>query len=98
MLLRQGKPAYKPEAPAMDAGHPSLALQACVRAPHMPGCYLTGKDTRMADWRKLVVAAILADGKIDDDEVKILKKELWADRKIDRDEVAFLVELRNAAQ
>jgi uncharacterized tellurite resistance protein B-like protein len=52
----------------------------------------------MADWRKLSVALVLADGKIDDDEIKILKKELWADRHIDKDEVKFLIELRNAAQ
>jgi uncharacterized tellurite resistance protein B-like protein len=52
----------------------------------------------MADWRKLAINAILADGKIDDTEVKVLKKELYADGKIDRDEVDFLVELRNSAQ
>ena len=38
------------------------------------------------------------DGKIDDNEVKLLKKELWEDNKIDDDEVKFLIELRNAAQ
>jgi uncharacterized membrane protein YebE (DUF533 family) len=52
----------------------------------------------MADWKKLAVEAFLADGKIDDTEVKVLKKELWADGKIDRDEVKFLIELRNTAQ
>jgi uncharacterized membrane protein YebE (DUF533 family) len=52
----------------------------------------------MADWRKVAVAALLADGKIDDTEVKLLRKELWEDGKIDMDEVRFLVELRNAAQ
>ena len=52
----------------------------------------------MADWRKLAVAALLADGVIDETEVKVLRKELWADGKIDRDEVEFLIELRNAAQ
>ncbi|MBI1917095.1 MAG: TerB family tellurite resistance protein [Planctomycetes bacterium] len=52
----------------------------------------------MADWRKLAIALTLADGKIDDEEVKILKKELWADGKIDKEEVKFLIELRNAAQ
>ncbi len=52
----------------------------------------------MADWRKLAINAILADGKIDDTEVKVLKKELYADGKIDRDEVDFLVQLRNSAQ
>jgi uncharacterized tellurite resistance protein B-like protein len=52
----------------------------------------------MADWRKLALNAILADGVIDDNEVKILKKELYADGKIDKEEVDFLIELRNKAQ
>ena len=52
----------------------------------------------MANWRKLAIAAILADGKIDDDEVKILRRELWEDGQIDQDEVRFLIELRNQAQ
>ena len=52
----------------------------------------------MADWRKLALSAILADGQIDENEVKILKKELWADGKIDKEEVQFLIDLRNTAQ
>jgi uncharacterized tellurite resistance protein B-like protein len=52
----------------------------------------------MADWRKLSVALVLADGVIDDAEVRILKKELWADGHIDKEEVDFLIELRNTAQ
>ncbi len=52
----------------------------------------------MADWKKVAMAAILADGKIDEAEVKVLKKELYADNKIDMDEVKFLIELRNVAQ
>jgi hypothetical protein len=52
----------------------------------------------MADWRKLAISALLADGVIDDTEVKVIKKELYADGKIDRQEVEFLVELRNEAQ
>ena len=52
----------------------------------------------MADWKKLAISTLLADGVIDDDEVKALKKELWADRKIDKEEVKFLIELRNSAQ
>ena len=52
----------------------------------------------MADWRKLAVDAILADGKIDDAEIKILRKHLYEDGKIDRKEVEFLIELRNLAQ
>src|SRR5437588_6133287 len=52
----------------------------------------------MADWKKVARAAILADGQIDDNEVKVLKKELYADGKIDKEEVEFLIDLRNAAQ
>ena len=52
----------------------------------------------MADWRRLAISTLLADGKIDDDEVKALRKELWEDGQIDRDEVNFLIDLRNAAQ
>jgi uncharacterized tellurite resistance protein B-like protein len=52
----------------------------------------------MADWRKLALEAILADGEIDEAEVRVLQKELWADGKIDAKEVEFLIELRNIAQ
>jgi uncharacterized membrane protein YebE (DUF533 family) len=52
----------------------------------------------MADFRKLSIAALLADGKIDDAEVKVIKKELYADGQIDKKEVEFLIDLRNAAQ
>jgi hypothetical protein len=52
----------------------------------------------MADWRKLAMAAILADGKIDNNEVKLLRKELYADKRIDSEERDFLIALRNAAQ
>lgn len=52
----------------------------------------------MANWRKLATSALLADGKIDDAEAKILQKELYADGVIDREEVDFLIELRNKAR
>ena len=52
----------------------------------------------MADWRKLARAVLLADGVIDDQEVKAMRKELYEDGKIDKQEVEFLIELRNAAQ
>jgi hypothetical protein len=52
----------------------------------------------MADWQNLATKAILADGKIDDAEVKILQKELYADGVIDRTEVNFLINLRNQAK
>jgi uncharacterized tellurite resistance protein B-like protein len=52
----------------------------------------------MADFKKLTIAVLLADGQIDDNEVKVLKKELYEDGKIDKKEVEFLIELRNEAQ
>jgi uncharacterized tellurite resistance protein B-like protein len=52
----------------------------------------------MADWRKLALEAILADGEIDEAEVRVLQKALWEDGKIDAKEVEFLIELRNSAQ
>jgi uncharacterized membrane protein YebE (DUF533 family) len=53
----------------------------------------------MADYRKLAIAALLADGKIDDTEVKILGKQLKeANGRIGKDGIKFLVELRNTAQ
>ena len=44
----------------------------------------------MADWRRLALEALLADGKSDQTEVKVIKKALWADGKIDKEEVEFL--------
>jgi uncharacterized tellurite resistance protein B-like protein len=55
-------------------------------------------DPLMANWRKLTIATMLADGKIDDDEIKVLRKELWEDGQIDMEEVKFLIDLRNHAQ
>jgi uncharacterized membrane protein YebE (DUF533 family) len=52
----------------------------------------------MADWRKVAIAALLADGIIDETEVKVLRKELYADGKIDKKEVEFLIDLRSQAQ
>jgi hypothetical protein len=52
----------------------------------------------MANWEQVAMATILADGKIDDAEVKVLRKELYADGKIDMAEVKFLIGLRNLAQ
>ncbi len=52
----------------------------------------------MADFRKLAKTVILADGVIDENEVKILRKELYADGVIDKKEVEFLIELRNEAK
>lgn len=52
----------------------------------------------MADFRALAKDLCLADRKIDENEVKILKKHLYADGKIDRKEIEFLIELREAAK
>ncbi len=50
------------------------------------------------DWKKLAMEAILADGKVDAAEVKILKKALTGEGgKIDDEGVQFLVALRAAA-
>jgi hypothetical protein len=51
----------------------------------------------MANYRKMAIAALLADGQIDAKEVAIIKKNLMADNKISNDEVEFLVELRTKA-
>jgi uncharacterized membrane protein YebE (DUF533 family) len=52
----------------------------------------------MPDFRKLAAAAILADGVIDDSEVKVLTRELKeADGKIGEEGIKFLIELRDAA-
>ncbi|MBV9123788.1 MAG: TerB family tellurite resistance protein [Planctomycetes bacterium] len=52
----------------------------------------------MADWRKLAAEAFLADGVIDNREVKILEKELYADGVIDKQEREFLIDLRNRSK
>src|SRR5262249_57679306 len=45
----------------------------------------------------LAMAALLADGSIDEREVEILRKEFFADRRIDRAEMEFLLEARKKA-
>lgn len=50
------------------------------------------------DWRNLAKAALLADGVIDETEVKVLRKIFYADGVIDKIEVDFLIELRNDAK
>lgn len=49
----------------------------------------------MTDFNKLK-ESILADGKIDSDEVQQIKKIIYADGKIDSDEANFLFELNDA--
>ena len=50
----------------------------------------------MADLQRLK-AEVLADGRIEDDEVARLRAELYADGVIDREEAEFLVALRDEA-
>ncbi|MBY0527060.1 MAG: TerB family tellurite resistance protein [Gemmataceae bacterium] len=51
----------------------------------------------MADWRKLAKELLLADGKIDDGETRVIRQELMADAKIDDQELEFLLELKRSA-
>jgi len=51
----------------------------------------------MADWKKLAKSILLADGKIDDREVAVLRKELFADNRIDEVELQFVLELKKSA-
>ena len=50
----------------------------------------------MADFRKLAIDLVAADGKVDREEIKVLKKSLYADNKISASEVEFLADLRAA--
>jgi hypothetical protein len=50
----------------------------------------------MADLKELK-RRLLADGRIDDDEVSLIRTELYADGQIDRDEVEFLIAVRAEA-
>jgi uncharacterized tellurite resistance protein B-like protein len=51
----------------------------------------------MADWKRLAKRALLADGRIDEKEVQLVREELLADDRIDKSELEFLFELRNGA-
>jgi hypothetical protein len=52
----------------------------------------------MADWRKVALEALLADGAIAEADLKVIKKELYTNGKIDQKELDFLIDLRCAAQ
>ena len=52
----------------------------------------------MADWKKLLYDVLLDDGQIDEQETRLLKKEILADGIVDDEEMDFLVELRNDAE
>src|SRR5947207_2120956 len=59
-----------------------------------PQCLAPMEMFTMADLQKLK-AEILADGRIDDEEVQRIKAALYADGVIDKEEVDFLIALRN---
>jgi uncharacterized membrane protein YebE (DUF533 family) len=86
---------------AWPGGVPIMANSEPLAGPRWAGAggrwVLQGSCT-MADWKKVAIEAILADGRIDESEVKMLRKHLWADGKIDMEEVQFLIDLRNIAQ
>jgi len=50
----------------------------------------------MTDLQTLKVG-ILAEGRIEDSEVAVLRKEFYADGAIDQDEAEFLIDLRSGA-
>ena len=50
----------------------------------------------MADFRKLAIDLIAADGTVSESELKILKKAVYEDGKVRHDEVLFLAEVRAA--
>jgi hypothetical protein len=51
----------------------------------------------MADWRKLAKAFLLADGRIDEKEVGLLRRELFADGRIDKSELEFILDVKRSA-
>lgn len=53
----------------------------------------------MADFRKLAISALMADGKVDEVEVKVLQKGLKGeDGAYSSEALSFLIELRELAQ
>jgi hypothetical protein len=51
----------------------------------------------MADWRRLARELLLADGKIDERESAVVRRELFADHKLDDLEIEFLLDLKKGA-
>ena len=51
----------------------------------------------MADWKKLAKDALLADGRIDQKEVDLLRAAIFADGRVDKAELEFLADLRKSA-
>ncbi|MFL5343092.1 MAG: hypothetical protein ACJ8F7_23420 [Gemmataceae bacterium] len=52
----------------------------------------------MADFERMARDLISADGKIDDTEVRVLRKHLYEDGKITHSELTFLMELKKRAK
>ena len=51
----------------------------------------------MADWRHVAKTLALADGRIDERETNILRRELFGDGILHREELLFLIDLWNEA-
>jgi uncharacterized tellurite resistance protein B-like protein len=85
-----------PFAVCCETIKPSRVRMARVGSAN--GTIRRSEETFMADWRNLVTKLILQDGVVDENEVKVLKKELYADGVIDKKEVDFLIELRNKSK
>jgi len=52
----------------------------------------------MAKWKDILEKILLADGQISDEEITLLRKELYMDGKIDKSEMMFLIGLKNTAK
>lgn len=52
----------------------------------------------MANWKQLAIDLLLADGKIDAEETKIIEHEIHDDGIVDEEEIIFLVGLRKSAR
>lgn len=48
----------------------------------------------MADFRRMSIDLLAADGTIDDNEVRVLRKHLYEDGKVTHSEVEYLMDLR----
>jgi polyhydroxyalkanoate synthesis regulator phasin len=52
----------------------------------------------MAEWRKVAKAFALGDGHVSQDEVNVLREQLFADGKISKSEMDFLYEIKKEAK
>jgi polyhydroxyalkanoate synthesis regulator phasin len=52
----------------------------------------------MAEWRKVAKAFALGDGHVSQNEVNVLREQLFADGKISKSEMDFLHEIKKEAK